>query len=108
MIGFDVFIGYGVEIVGGIAGLAASWALKRGADWFGVKKDSEMYLWVENQVDKALAQAEKRARDRGVSLSTGSPVADEAIQTVLDNSPKYMKKLGLGRQDVKRMLEERL
>jgi len=106
----DPLIDYVIEIVAALVGILASWALKRAADWMGVPRESEMYAWVQDQVERALDDVERRVKKRATGTEVTLENADiaKAAQIAISNSPKYLDRLGLGEEDVKRMIRERL
>lgn len=109
VISFGPLIEYLIGIVIVVVGGAASWALKKLSDKFGIEVSKEMDAVISEAIERSIGYAGERLKERGKTISVGTKneLLEEASEYVIQGVPKALRNFGLGKDDVKRMIESR-
>jgi len=76
---------------------------------FGIKLGNEFYNQLDSIIGDAVTSAEKSLKRKAPDLSKtefDNQVVDSAVEYVDRHAPKLRKELGLGRNDIERMVEK--
>jgi hypothetical protein len=104
-----------VSLAGAALTALTGWLIKRGADWFGVRKDSELVDQMREYAREGIDYAEKEARglvadSEATRISIENKKIADAANYVLQQTPKWRKAAKITpaqvREQVKALLPE--
>jgi hypothetical protein len=109
-VNLEPLLQFAIEIVLPLLGVVAMAGIKALASKLGVERDAQIIQTIRGEVDDAVAWAQKRAEkeSEGASADLGNDSVDMVVNQVVSQFPKWMKKIGYGPADVRKLVEARL